>query len=61
MSIMNDDFVVAKDHINGPSDPVFQTTEGEWGFWDETWSVALGGCATESDARKRLAAYVETL
>lgn len=38
-------------------DPVFVDENGEWNFWDETWSESYGPYLTEEDARKALQEY----
>lgn len=42
-------------------DPVHKTGAGEWYFYDETWSSAVGPFKTEEKARGALAKYCEEL
>lgn len=42
------------------SDPV-GTLDGDWGFWDETWSNWHGGFADEPAARAGCRVYADTL
>ena len=51
------EFVRASDRV---SDPV-GTIEGDWGFWDETWSDWHGGHADETAARAACSEYAKTL
>ncbi len=44
----------------GPFRPVHKSN-GEWYFWDETWSKRLGPFHTEGKARIGLAKYVRAL
>lgn len=41
-------------------DPI-RCINGDWGFWDETWSDWSGGFATEADARAAFRTYCENL
>ena len=38
------------------SDPV-ECLNGDWGFWDESWSVWYGGHKDEAEARAKLEEY----
>ena len=38
-------------------DPVFEWEDGQWFFWDETWSQSYGPYETEWKAREALHRY----
>ena len=38
-------------------DPVFQSADGKWSFWDETWANTVGEYDTEEETRAELARY----
>ena len=42
------------------NDPV-DCINGDWGFWNETWSDWYGGYKNEEEARIALRDYCETL
>lgn len=43
-------------------DPIYQhPKDGQWYFYDETWSDCLGPFPSEEDARRELEEYVEWL
>jgi hypothetical protein len=42
------------------SDPIFQV-DGQWYFWDETWSNRSDPFPDQATARKALAAYAARL
>lgn len=43
------------------NDPVYQGPDGNWWFWDETWTDQRGPYDTEKDARKALREYATDL
>lgn len=43
------------------ADPIAYDDQGQWWFWDETWSYAHGPYDDEAQAVQALAYYADTL
>ncbi len=42
-------------------DPVHETDDGTWWFWDETWGHRQGPFDTEKEAKEKLEKYCKEL
>ena len=45
---------------DGTLDPV-ECLNGEWGYWDETWTTFVGPYDSEEQARQKLWEYADYL
>ena len=51
----------ALDRLRDLSNPVFYGSDGQWYFWDETWTVKHGAYRTHEECQQALTAYAETI